>query len=145
MAFGNLEQGIHAAPMADINTTPMVDVMLVLLIIFMVCTPLITQSVNVSLPKAVGAATGEKPDVVHLVIDRDGKVSWNGDVTSDNTLLQKLNTSALQQPQPELQLSADKDVRYEYVAQVMAQVRSAGLNKLGFVMLPGAAQGGAHE
>ncbi|HQQ64051.1 MAG TPA: biopolymer transporter ExbD [Pseudomonadales bacterium] len=144
MAFGNLEQGTHSAPMADINTTPMVDVMLVLLIIFMVCTPLITQSVNVNLPKTTGTAIEQKPAVVQLAIDKEGHIRWNGDTTDDGMLVQKLSLSALQQPQPDMQLSADKDVRYERVAQVMAQVQAAGINRLGFVMLAGS-EGTTHE
>jgi biopolymer transport protein ExbD len=138
MAFGNLEAGGHAAPMADINTTPMVDVMLVLLIIFMVCTPLMTQSVTVNLPKAVGAATEEQLEIVSLAIAADGALSWNGAALDDDAVAQHLTDIAAKQPQGELHLQADKDVRYERVAQVMAQVRAAGVNNMGFVMLAGA-------
>ncbi len=136
MAFGNFDQN-SSQPMADINTTPLVDVMLVLLIIFMICTPLMTQSIKVNLPKATGAATQEKPDVVNLAIAADGKISWNGEPVADDGLTQCLTDLAQKSPQPELHLQADKDVRYERVAEVMGLVRTAGVNKMGFVMLAG--------
>lgn len=136
MAFGNFDQG-SSQPMADINTTPLVDVMLVLLIIFMICTPLMTQSIKVNLPKATGAATQEKPDIVNLAIAADGNISWNGEAVADNGLTQCLTEMAQKNPQPELHLQADKDVRYERVAEVMGLVRSAGVTKMGFVMLAG--------
>ncbi|MBK8288048.1 MAG: biopolymer transporter ExbD [Cellvibrionales bacterium] len=139
MAFGGFDQG-SPQPMSEINVTPLVDVMLVLLIIFMVCAPLMTQSINVNLPKAVGASTQEKPETVSLAIDSQGKLSWNGESVADAGLTQCLTELAAKQPQPELHLIADKDVRYERVAQVMALVRAAGVSKMGFVMLPGAAQ-----
>lgn len=136
MAFGSFEQG-NAQPMAEINMTPLVDVMLVLLIIFIVCAPLITQSIAVNLPKAAGAVTEQKPEVVNLAIAADGQLSWNGESVADAGLVQCLTELAARQPQPELHLVADKDVRYERVAQVMAQVKEAGVSKMGFVMLPG--------
>lgn len=139
MAFGGFEQNT-AQPMAEINTTPLVDVMLVLLIIFMVCAPLMTQSIDVNLPKAVGVSTQEKPQVVTLAVNAEGQLSWNGEVVSDDGLAQCLTELAARQPQPELHLMADKDVRYERVAQVMALVRGAGVSKMGFVMLPGEAR-----
>lgn len=142
MAFGGFEQGT-AQPMSEINTTPLVDVMLVLLIIFIVCAPLMTQSINVNLPKAVGAVTEQKPEVVNLAIAADGQLSWNGEAVGDDGLTQCLAELAARQPQPELHLMADKDVRYERVAQVMALVREAGVSKMGFVMLPGAAAVGS--
>jgi len=138
MAFGGFEQG-SSQPMSEINVTPLVDVMLVLLIIFMVCAPLMTQSITVNLPKAVGASTQEKPETVSLAINAEGAITWNGEAVVDEVLVQYLKGLAAKQPQPELHLVADKEVRYERVAQVMAQVREAGVTKMGFVMLPGAA------
>jgi biopolymer transport protein ExbD len=138
MAFGNFDQG-QSQPMAEINTTPMVDVMLVLLIIFMICTPLMTQSIKVNLPKAEGVATEEKLDIISLAIGADGQISWNGEAVDEKALTQHLIDIAQQQPQPELHLQADKDVSYERVAQVMGFVRTAGVTKLGFVMLAGGA------
>jgi biopolymer transport protein ExbD len=140
MAFGGFEHD-SAQPMAEINTTPLVDVMLVLLIIFMVCAPLMTQSIGVNLPSAAGAATQAKPDIVNLSIAADGQLSWNGESVADEGLRQCLTELAAKQPQPELHLMADKAVRYERVAQVMALVRDAGVSKMGFVMLPGGTLG----
>lgn len=137
MAFGGFEQST-SQPMSEINVTPLVDVMLVLLIIFMVCAPLMTQSITVNLPKAVGASTQEKPETVSLAINATGGITWNGESVVDEGLTQCLTELAVKQPQPELHLVADKDVRYERVAQVMALVREAGITKMGFVMLPGA-------
>lgn len=137
MAFGGFEQNT-SQPMSDINTTPLVDVMLVLLIIFMVCAPLMTRSIDVNLPKVTGVNTQEKPEVVTLAINIAGELSWNGENVGDDGLTQCLTELAAKHPQPELHLMADKDVRYERVAQVMALVQSAGVSKMGFVMLPGA-------
>ncbi len=137
MAFGGFEQST-SQPMSEINVTPLVDVMLVLLIIFMVCAPLMTQSIVVNLPKAVGASTQEKPETVSLAINATGGITWNGESVVDEGLTLCLTELAVKQPQPELHLVADKDVRYERVAQVMALVREAGITKMGFVMLPGA-------
>ena len=138
MAFGGFEQST-SQPMSEINVTPLVDVMFVLLIIFMVCAPLMTQSITVNLPKAVGASTQEKPESVSLAINAEGGITWNGESVVDEGLTQCLTELAAKQPQPELHLVADKDVRYERVAQVMALVREAGVTKMGFVMLPGGA------
>jgi len=138
MAFGGFEQNT-SQPMSEINMTPLVDVMLVLLIIFMVCAPLMTQSINVNLPKAVGSSTQEKPEAINLAIAADGQLSWNGETVGDEGLTQYLADLAAKQPQPDLRLMADKEVRYERVAFVMGLVREAGVSKMGFVMLPGAA------
>jgi biopolymer transport protein ExbD len=136
MAFGGFDQG-SPQPMSEINVTPLVDVMLVLLIIFMVCAPLMTQSISVNLPKAVGVSTEEKPETISLSVSADGALSWNGATVVDAALVQHLKEVAAKQPQPELHLMADKEVRYERVAQVMAMVRESGVTKMGFVMLPG--------
>lgn len=139
MAFGSFESS-NAQPMSEINTTPLVDVMLVLLIIFMICAPLMTQSITVNLPKAVGSTTEEKPEAVKLSINAQGVLLWNEEnVANDAVLQQYLSQLATKQPQPELHLMADKEVRYERVAQVMAMAREAGVTRMGFVMLPSAA------
>ena len=137
MAFGGFDQGGTAQPMSEINMTPLVDVMMVLLIIFIVCAPLMTQSISVSLPKAIGAATDEKRDAVQLAIAADGVLSWNNAVVMNGGLQALLTDIAQKQPQPELHLVVDKVVQYERVAQVMADVRAAGVLKMRFVMLAG--------
>lgn len=136
MAFGSFEQN-NQQPMSEINTTPMVDVMLVLLIIFMITAPLMTQSIQVKLPENAGAPTTEKPDIINLQINADGQLSWNQNNIDNAALLKHLQEAGQQQPQPEVHLFADEAVRYEHVARVMAQARDAGVSKLGFVMQAG--------
>lgn len=137
MAFGGFESG-PSQPMADINTTPLVDVMLVLLIIFIVCAPLMTQAVKVDLPQASAAPADPKPDTVNLALDAAGKLYWNQNEIQQEELVRRLAASAAQQPQPEVHLSADKETRYQRVAELMAAAKEAGIVKLGFVTLPGA-------
>jgi len=136
MAFGGFEQN-NQQPMSEINTTPMVDVMLVLLIIFMITAPLMTQSINVNLPAAEGSPTTEKPEIINLQISAEGSLDWNQSNITEATLKQNLQEAAKQNPQPEIHLFADEAVRYEHVARVMAQARDAGVTKLGFVMMAG--------
>lgn len=138
MAFGSFEPN-NNQPMAEINTTPMVDVMLVLLIIFMITAPLMTQSINVNLPAVEGTPTPEKPEIISLQISADGALTWNNESITESVLKKKLQDAGQQQPQPEVHLFADEAVRYEHVAHVMAQARDAGVTKLGFVMLAGEA------
>lgn len=133
MAFGSFEQN-NNQPMSEINTTPMVDVMLVLLIIFMITAPLMTQSISVNLPAAEGIPSPEKPEVIRLQIDAAGNLLWNQAVIDNATLEQYLQEVGRQQPQPEIHLLADESVRYQHVARVMAEARQAGVTQLGFVM-----------
>lgn len=140
MAFGNFESG-PAQPMAEINTTPLVDVMLVLLIIFIVCAPLMTQAIKVDLPQASAAPLEAKPETVRLALDAAGKLYWNEVEIANGTLAARLSAAAAQQPQPEVQLSADKETRYQRLAEIMAATKDAGIVKLGFVTQPG----GSHE
>ena len=140
MAFGGFDSG-PSQPMADINTTPLVDVMLVLLIIFIVCTPLMTQSIKVDLPQASAAPADTKQETVRLTLDATGKLYWNETQIKGEELASRLTAAALQQPQPEVQLSADKETRYQQVAEVMAATKEAGIAKLGFVTVPGGPHG----
>ena len=136
MSFGGFEQGHLTQPMSEINTTPLVDVMLVLLVIFMITAPLMTQSITVNLPAAEGTPSVEKVEVVNVQISADGVLHWNDETLSEEVFKQRLIYAA-KNPQLELHLLADKSVRYESVAKVMAQARDAGVSKLGFVMLSG--------
>lgn len=136
MAFGSFEPNSNQ-PMAEINTTPMVDVMLVLLIIFMITAPLMTQTIKVNLPASEGTPTSEKPQIINLQINAEGSLDWNQSSITDAILKQNLQEAAKKNPQPEIHLFADEAVRYEHVAHVMAQARDAGITKLGFVMLAG--------
>jgi biopolymer transport protein ExbD len=136
MAFGGFNDNQNQAPMADINITPMVDVMLVLLVIFIITAPLFTHAIKVDLPSAQSAPAPEKPETISLSIDRSGKMFWNDAPLAENELTDRLTAAAQRQPQPELQLRADKDTRYEILAQVMSLAQNNGLNKIGFVTVP---------
>ena len=140
MAFGSFSGG-SKAPMAEINTTPLVDVMLVLLIIFIVTAPLMTQAIKVDLPNVAAQPTDAKPETVRVALDGAGKLYWNDQPVDDATLRTKMAAAATQTPQPELHLSADRETRYQRVAEVMGAAREAGLVKLGFITLPGGSHG----
>ena len=122
--------------MADINVTPMVDVMLVLLVIFIISAPMFTNAVQLELPKAQARALQQEADTVTLAIDAAGTVYWNNDALQTGELEQRLAEAAGLPQQPELQLRADKDTRYEVVAEVMAAAQSHGLTRIGFVTDP---------
>ena len=124
------------AIMAEINMTPMVDVMLVLLIIFIITLPVIQQAVKVELPKANSVRNEVKPESVQLTIDAKGQIFWNSTQIDLKTFDGYAEKAAQKDLQPEINLRADKAVKYEYVAQVLAASRRAGLTKLGFVTEP---------
>ncbi|MFD1555727.1 ExbD/TolR family protein [Paraburkholderia silviterrae] len=122
--------------MNEINMTPLVDVMLVLLIVFMVTIPVIRHAVKIDLPHASSQKEDTKPAQINISIEADGTVLWDGAAVSDDALKTKIAAAAQQQPQPELHLNADRKVAYEKVAQVMSAAQSGGLTKLGFVTDP---------
>jgi biopolymer transport protein ExbD len=136
MAFGSFNHHRQKESMADINVTPMVDVMLVLLVIFIISAPMFTNAVQLELPKAQAKALQQEADAVALAIDAGGTVYWNNDALQAGELEQRLAEAAGLPQQPELQLRADKDTRYEVVAQVMAAAQSHGLTRIGFVTDP---------
>ncbi|HEX7636511.1 MAG TPA: biopolymer transporter ExbD [Noviherbaspirillum sp.] len=133
MAFGGFNNDKQNAPMADINVTPMVDVMLVLLVIFIITAPLFTHAIKLDLPNAQSAPAPEKPETISLSINGEGNIFWNNDAINQKDLDAKLAEAAKKQPQPELQLRADKSTRYEVIAQVMAAAQNSGMTKIGFV------------
>ncbi|WP_027817229.1 ExbD/TolR family protein [Paraburkholderia bannensis] len=122
--------------MNEINMTPLVDVMLVLLIVFMVTIPVIRHAVKIDLPHASSQKEDTKPAQINISIEADGTVLWDGNAVSDEQLNAKIAAAAQQEPQPELHLNADRKVQYEKVAQVMSAAQSGGLTKLGFVTDP---------
>jgi biopolymer transport protein ExbD len=122
--------------MSEINMTPMVDVMLVLLIIFIITLPVMQQAVKIELPKANSVRNEVKPESVQLTIDGKGQIFWNSTAIDIKTFNGYAEKAAQKEPQPEINLRADKSVKYEYVAQVLAASRRAGLTKLGFVTDP---------
>ncbi|MGW8394881.1 ExbD/TolR family protein [Pseudoduganella sp. HUAS MS19] len=136
MAFGSFNHHRQKESMADINVTPMVDVMLVLLVIFIISAPMFTNAVQLELPKAQAKASQQQADSVSLAIDAAGTVYWNNAALQAGELEQRLAEAAGLPQQPELQLRADKDTRYEVVAQVMAAAQSHGLTRIGFVTDP---------
>jgi biopolymer transport protein ExbD len=136
MAFGSFHPQRQHQMMSDINVTPMVDVMLVLLVIFIITAPMLTSSVKLELPAAQAEVAQASPDAVTIAIDAAGVVYWN-DVAQDAAALEaKLAYAAKASVPPELQLRADRNTRYEVLAQLMASAQRHGLTKLGFVTDP---------
>lgn len=128
--------GSHSAPMSEINTTPLVDVMLVLLVIFIITAPLLTHAVKIDLPQASSQPSPEKPEIISVSIDGAGQMYWNDAQIVKGELKAKLQAIADQTPQPELHVRADKETRYQILAEVMADAQNAGVTKLGFVSAP---------
>lgn len=126
----------HAVPMSEINTTPLVDVMLVLLVIFIITAPLLTHAVKIDLPQASSQPLPEKPNVISLAIDSAGKMYWNDLQMAQAELAVKLQEAASTKPQPEINVRADKETRYQILAEVIADAQNAGITKLGFVSEP---------
>ena len=122
--------------MSEINTTPLVDVMLVLLIVFMITIPVITHTVPLDLPRVRNEATQTKPENVNISINRDGQIFWNLQVVDTNQLLERLKSAAVQKPQPEVHVRADQTTRYEYVGRVILTAQRAGIQKVGFITEP---------
>jgi biopolymer transport protein ExbD len=123
--------------MSEINTTPLVDVMLVLLIIFLITIPIITKTVPVVLPKAANIPTKTKPENITLSVDVNGDVWWNGALVSDrDVLIQKVATEAVKVPQPEVHIRGDRGVRYEAIGRTLYDVQRGGIVKIGFITEP---------
>ena len=124
--------------LSDINTTPLVDVMLVLLIVFMITIPVITQTVPVDLPEVSNEATKTKPENINISVNKEGQVFWNQVlVPTNDDLLQRLEGIATMQPQPEVHIRADQQTRYENVGRVIVDAQRKGIMKVGFITLPG--------
>ncbi|HWZ49657.1 MAG TPA: biopolymer transporter ExbD [Herbaspirillum sp.] len=120
----------------EINTTPLVDVMLVLLIIFIMTIPVMNHAIKIDLPRASDQPDAVKPQNIDLSIDAQGKIYWNTEVIDMNQLNLRIAAEAKKQPQPELHLRAERTTQYEKVAQVMAAAQTGGLSKIGFVTDP---------
>jgi biopolymer transport protein ExbD len=137
MSFGNEPLGDDdSPPMAEINMTPLVDVMLVLLIVFMITIPVMQHAVKVELPQASSQKNDVKPESININITANGQIFWNSSGINLDALSIYAQTAAKKSPQPEVQLRADKNVRYETVAQVLSTTKRAGLTKIGFVTEP---------
>ena len=136
MAFGGLEKRQTAAPMADINMTPLIDVMLVLLVIFIITAPLFTHAIRLDLPKVAAAPARQTPQTISLSIDAAGKIYWNGNVLTLDQMRARFVEAGKAAEQPEIQLRAERSTRYEVIAQVMGAAQQAGLERIGFVTDP---------
>ncbi len=134
MSFGRLERNPGSQPMSDINMTPLIDVMLVLLVIFIITAPLMTSSLKLDLPKAEGAAASNAPAFLALAVDAEGRLFLGDDPASREQLLQRARAAAQRDPQTEVQLRADRRVPYGRVAEVIGWLQEAGLTRIGFVM-----------
>lgn len=134
MAFGTQDDTDEV--MNEINMTPLVDVMLVLLIIFIITVPVMKHAVNIDLPRASNQAQTSKPDTLRLSVDAQGRYFMNDIPVADEALAPRLQAAAAQNPQPDLHIRGDKAVRYERVAQAMAAAQQAGLRKIGFITEP---------
>jgi len=133
MAFGRLQRTRAQAPMSEINVTPLVDVMLVLLVIFILTAPLLTSAIRLDLPKAEGAQAGQAPVAVTLVVNPQGQVFFNDLAIPLSELAVQLNAVATQRPDTEVQFRADQTVPYGRVVEVMGVAQKAGLSRIGFV------------
>ena len=136
MAFGGFDNNRRSGPMADINVVPLVDVMLVLLVIFIITAPLLTNAVKIDLPKASSSANLTQPDHVQFGIREDGAMFWNGEQVNLEELPARFAAESKKLPQPEIHIRADRLAHYEGVAKVMSAAAKAGLTRIGFVTDP---------
>jgi biopolymer transport protein ExbD len=131
------EGGGDDRAMSEINTTPLVDVMLVLLIIFLITIPVITQTIKVDLPKVANQPTKTKPENISVAIDADGNVYWNRSlVPNDQALLDLVKTVAVQDPQPEIHIRGDSAARFAAVGRTIYLIQRGGVVKVGFITEP---------
>ena len=136
MAFGRLERTTGPQPMSDINMTPLIDVMLVLLVIFMITAPLMTSSLKLDLPKTDAAQPTDTPQFVSVAIDPQGKLYFGEEALDVPAFAARIADAAGKNPQTEVQLRADRNVPYGQVAELIGMVQKAGLNRIGFVAEP---------
>jgi len=136
MAFGRLERRTGAAPMSDINMTPLIDVMLVLLVIFIIAAPLMASSLKLDLPRTAGASPSQAPQALLLAIDAEGRFYVGDEAVARDRLGERVRAAAKANPATEVQLRADSRVPYGRVAELLGLVQDAGLSRIGFVTEP---------
>jgi biopolymer transport protein ExbD len=134
MAFGTQDNSDEV--MNEINMTPLVDIMLVLLVIFIITIPVMQHAVNIDLPRASNQVNTAKPETIRLDVDASGAYFWNDASIQESDLAAKLAAVAAAEPQAELHIRGDRAVRYERVARVMAAAQRAGVKKIGFITEP---------
>ena len=133
MAFGRLQRSATSQPMSDINMTPLIDVMLVLLVIFIITAPLMSSSLRLDLPKTTGAQASSAVQFVTVAVDAKGALFWGDEPQTEAQLSAQVRTSAQNNPATEVQLRADKQVPYGRIAELIGLVQAAGLSRIGFV------------
>jgi biopolymer transport protein ExbD len=136
MAFGGLEKKPNGSPMAEINMTPLIDVMLVLLVIFIITAPLFTHAIRLDLPKVSSQSVRQTPDTITLSIDDAGKLYWNDQPVTLDAMRARFADEGKRASPPEIHLRASGATRYDVIAQVMGAAQQAGLDKIGFVTEP---------
>ncbi|MFT5703198.1 MAG: biopolymer transport protein ExbD [Rickettsiales bacterium] len=132
MSFGGFTRE-NSSPMSEINTTPLVDVMLVLLIIFIITAPIITGSVNINLPQAQTAASPQKDEIIKIELDEKGQLFFNDQKIDEEGLVRILKIEVTKSPNVEMRLNADLNTKYKKITQIMAKANQAGITKIGFV------------
>jgi biopolymer transport protein ExbD len=137
MAMSVGGSGEEQSVMAAINTTPLVDVMLVLLIIFLITIPVINKTVKVNLPKAANIPTQTKPENITIAVDKEGNTYWNdARLPSKDQMLAHIKEAAVRVPQPEIHIRADKDAKFEAIGRVLYAIQRGGVVKVGFITEP---------
>ena len=136
MAFGSFDRKTSSQPIAEINMVPLIDVVLVLLVIFIVTAPLLTNVVKLDLPKATSAADIQKPEKVEFAIDANGGLFWKGERITREDAIARFAEEGRKRPQPEVYLRADQNAPYRYVAETLADASKGGLSKVAFVSEP---------
>ena len=133
MAFGRLERSARNQPMGDINMTPLIDVMLVLLVIFIITAPLMSTSLKLDLPKTEGAAPSDAPQYVAVAVNAQGQLFWGDEAVTAEVLKARVRDAAQRNPATEVQLRADQAVPYGRIAELIGLVQTSGLARIGFV------------
>ncbi|HEX7913166.1 MAG TPA: biopolymer transporter ExbD [Paraburkholderia sp.] len=128
--------GAAEKPMSDINTTPLVDVMLVLLIIFLITIPVVTHTVPVQLPNETVNPLQTRPDSIEIAVNKDGELFWNEKLVDGPALLARLKTASTALPQPEVHVRGDQTTRYEFIGRVITACERAGISKVSFITQP---------
>ena len=136
MSVGS-DNGDEDAVMSEINTTPLVDIMLVLLIIFLITSPVVLKLQKINLPSETNQAVKTKPEDVNIVVNKDGEMYWNQTKIKDtNALFDFLKVEAVKTPQPEVHVRGDQETRYEFIGKVIYTTQRAGIQKVGFITEP---------